>query len=709
MKLTLQTLLNNRYQVTSYLSQGGFGYTYLAIDNLFNEKVCVKELYISGRSTRGAGQEVVSENSKDFSFEYFADRFWDEARQLASFNHPNIVKVKDFFKANGTIYMVMEFIEGETLQARKKKGGLEDEKSLHHVMSQLLDAVEEVHRHGILHRDIKPENILITKEDKVVLIDFGSARDFEDGKTVAHTTLLTPGYAPIEQYSNRAKRGTYTDIYALGATMYFLLTGEKPLAATDRHLESLMPPHKINSSVSSQLSSAVMMAMEMKPEDRFQHVGELREVLKLLDLNREKSFGTIEKEQSKTKITEKVSDATKDLSHQKNKRNRTVFLLLIPAFLLLPVSYFIFFYKSQNYCDCMNSLNQKLEAMDKNDYGKLLANYNEGFSTCSKLKKERDNCKIEIALKEKKQFYEKSRIDEAAALYFDKKYEEAFAIFNSDAFKENSSAKYYLARMYKGGDFVKKDLELAFKLGKESADMGDAFGLNFTGLNYDYGTGIEIDKKKAAEYYSKAIEVGCGRAYHNLGHLYHKGILFPKDYKRAQELYFKALENKDRYFYNDAKGMTENNIALIYLNGGYGLTVNYEKAREYYQSAINFGNIKALSGLGWLYQKGLGVPVNEAESFRLYAKAAEQNDDEGQYQLGNMYYYGIACKKDLRIAFSYFKKSAEQNLVKSISMLGYMYENGKGLDAINLKEAENCYRKAAGLGDEWAKEQLTRF
>jgi serine/threonine protein kinase len=321
MKLTLQTLLNNRYKVTSYLSQGGFGYTYLAMDNLFNEKVCVKELYISGRSTRGPKQEVISENNKEFSFEYFADRFWDEARQLASFNHSNIVKVKDFFKVNGTIYMVMEFVEGETLQARKIKGGLEDEKSLHHVMSQLLDAVEEVHRHGILHRDIKPENILITKEDKVVLIDFGSARDFEDGKTVAHTTLLTPGYAPIEQYSNRAKRGTYTDIYALGATMYFLLTGEKPLAATDRHLESLIPPHIINSSVSSQLSSAVMMAMEMKPEDRFQDVGELRDVLNLLHDNKNLS-GTGQKIKPKLR-TRRLS---KDKSLKIKKRFLAVFI-----------------------------------------------------------------------------------------------------------------------------------------------------------------------------------------------------------------------------------------------------------------------------------------------------------------------------------------------------------------------------------------------
>jgi serine/threonine protein kinase len=333
MKLTLQTLLNNRYKVTSYLSQGGFGYTYLAMDNLFNEKVCVKELYVSGRSTRGPRQEVISENSKDFSFEYFADRFWDEARQLASFNHPNIVKVKDFFKANGTIYMVMEFVEGETLQSRKLNGGLEDEKSLHHVMSQLLDAVEEVHRHGILHRDIKPENILITKEDKVVLIDFGSARDFEDGKTVAHTTLLTPGYAPIEQYSNRAKRGTYTDIYALGATMYFLLTGQKPIAATDRNLEVLIPPHKINPAVSSQLSSAVMMAMEMKPEDRFQDVGELREVLNLLHDNKNLS-GTGQKIKPKLR--------TRRLSKDKSLKIKKMFLAVFIASVAVCLTFILF-------------------------------------------------------------------------------------------------------------------------------------------------------------------------------------------------------------------------------------------------------------------------------------------------------------------------------------------------------------------------------
>jgi TPR repeat protein len=628
---------------------------------------------------------------------------------LAAFNHPNIVKVKDFFKGNGTTYMVMEFIEGETLQSRKQKGGLEDFQSIFAAMHQLLDAVEEVHKHGMLHRDIKPENILITPEDKIILIDFGSARDFEDGKTKAHTTMLTPGYAPIEQYSNRARRGPFTDIYALGATLYFLLTGEKPLAATDRHLENLIPPHKINPAVSTQLSSAVMMAMEMKPEDRFQHLRELRDVLKLLDLKNGKSPKPLDLEQSSTKNAVEAKELTINIAPKKEHRSSSIYLFLIPGILIPFALYFVFFNKTQNYCDCMNSLNQKLEAMDKNDYGKLLADYNEGLSTCSKLKKERDNCKIEIALKEKKQLYEKSRIDEAAALYFDKKHEEAFAIFNSDAFKENSSAKYYLARMYKGGEFVKKNLELAFKLGKESADMGDALGLNFTGLNYDNGTGIGIDEKKAVEYYSKAIEAGCGRAYHNLGRLYQNGIVFPKDYRRAHELYFKALENKDRYFYNDAKGITESNIGIIFLTGGYGVQINYEKAKENLQIAIKHGDHKAMVNLGWMYETGKGLNKNESMALKYYTDASMLNHSGGQYNLGNMYYRGLGCNKDLKIALEYYKKAAVQDYAPAIAKLGYMYENGEGIDAINLSEAEICYRKAAGLGDKWAKEQLQRF
>jgi serine/threonine protein kinase len=375
MKLNVNTLLNNRYSIIGFLSQGGFGYTYLAEDNLSKDKVCVKELFISGISTRGSNLQVISENSNEFSFEYFSERFWEEAQQLAQFNHPNIVKVKDFFRANGTTYIVMEFIEGETLQSFKIKGGLNNFSSIYEAMHQLLDAIETVHKAGMLHRDIKPENILITPENKIVLIDFGSARDFEDGKTKAHTTLLTPGYAPIEQYSNRAKRGPYTDIYALGATLYFLLTGEKPLAATDRHLERLTPPHLINNAVSTQLSSAVMMAMEMNPEDRFQSIAEMRDALNILANMSNKTI-FFEKKLNKGQTNFEKKHKTPSLKI--NFKNLVIFLIVFIGiifffnnFIFVPQKLVSDEVKKENYSDASNekegeSKEEKKKKMEEN-------------------------------------------------------------------------------------------------------------------------------------------------------------------------------------------------------------------------------------------------------------------------------------------------------------------------------------------------------
>jgi serine/threonine protein kinase len=284
MRLIINTVLNSRYSIISYISQGGFGFTYLAEDNLFKEKVCIKELYISGKSTRGENQEIISENNVNFSFDHFLDKFWEEASQLALFNHPNIVKVKDFFKENGSAYMVMEFVEGVSLRQLILESGPLPINNAISLFNQLLDAVEIVHNASMLHRDIKPDNILLKPDQSLVLIDFGSAREFLEGKTLTQTAMLTPGYAPIEQYGSKRQRGAFTDIYALGATLYFMITGVKPIDATDRYAEEMPAPHQLNSEISLQLSSAIMLAMQMRPEDRFQSVSEFRKGL--FDLSR---------------------------------------------------------------------------------------------------------------------------------------------------------------------------------------------------------------------------------------------------------------------------------------------------------------------------------------------------------------------------------------------------------------------------------------
>jgi formylglycine-generating enzyme required for sulfatase activity/predicted Ser/Thr protein kinase len=284
-QLPAGTILHHRYRIDAVIGQGGFGITYKAIDPGLKQVVCVKELFPSGLCVRGPENTVVFQGKNAHEFPAFRNRFIKEARELARFRHPNIVRVSEVFEANQTAYFVMDFVEGETLRERvTREGRLNQERALP-LMQGLLDAVEEVHRAGLLHRDIKPDNVLIETGGKVVLIDFGSAKEFEDGKTLSQTAILTPGYAPLEQYSDTAQRGTYTDIYALGATFYFLLTGKKPLAAIDRQDTALAAPHSLFADVSEVLSSAIMLALNLRPADRFQTVGEMRKALDKLNLN----------------------------------------------------------------------------------------------------------------------------------------------------------------------------------------------------------------------------------------------------------------------------------------------------------------------------------------------------------------------------------------------------------------------------------------
>jgi uncharacterized protein (TIGR02145 family) len=297
-------LLHQRYSIQQSLGQGGFGITYLAYDTMLAQEVCVKELFIAGNSTRGTNLTVLSQSIQGFSFEGFVNRFMEEARKLAQFRHPNIVRVLEWFQANATAYMVMDYVKGETLKQKVQKEGALSEQMAMKLIEQLLNGVEEVHKKGMLHRDIKPDNILVTPEGQVVLIDFGSAREFSNGMTTTHTAMLTPGYAPIEQYSDRAQRGPFTDIYALGATTYFMLTGDKPIPVTDRNLEELIPPNILNPNISSNLSSAVMISMEMKPEHRFQSVSEMREALMSFQEN-------VEREKEKEPLSSVKVDSEK--------------------------------------------------------------------------------------------------------------------------------------------------------------------------------------------------------------------------------------------------------------------------------------------------------------------------------------------------------------------------------------------------------------
>ena len=222
------------YRIDSVLGQGGFGITYLATDINLNVKVAIKEYLPAGYATRAADHSISPRWAEDNDFYLNGlESFLVEARTLATFRHPNIVRVARFFEAHKTAYMVLEYERGKPLKQWWEKHSTMPEQQLLSLLQPLLDGLALVHESGYLHRDIKPDNIYVRKEDgSLVLLDFGAARQTVGGGQ-AVADVVTPGYAPPEQYAG-GEQGPWTDVYAFGATLYWMITGAKPPAAPER-------------------------------------------------------------------------------------------------------------------------------------------------------------------------------------------------------------------------------------------------------------------------------------------------------------------------------------------------------------------------------------------------------------------------------------------------------------------------------------------
>ncbi len=271
-----------KYELVHVLGSGGFGITYLGKDHNLNRPVAIKEyLPLNLARRRTSDLSVVPQASKfRDTFEWGQDRFLDEARTLARFDHRHIIKVYDFFEAHNTGYIAMEYAEGETLTKYLNRKGVLTEGELKEILFLLLDGLKVVHGAKFLHRDIKPDNIVIRAEDgSPVLIDFGAARQAIGARTRAFTRIWTPGYAPVEQYSTRGDQGPWTDLYALGAVCYRALTGEVPDEAIDRRENDELVPlaeRCAEDQASPGFLSAIDHALQVNKEDRPQTIGAWR-------------------------------------------------------------------------------------------------------------------------------------------------------------------------------------------------------------------------------------------------------------------------------------------------------------------------------------------------------------------------------------------------------------------------------------------------
>ena len=312
------TILKERYLIGNALGQGGFGITYIGCDLLLNMRVAIKEYFPNGYANRNvfSSAEVTVSNQQQAEFlESGKDKFLREARVLAEFHdEEGIVDVRDYFKENNTAYIVMEYLDGITLLECLKAKCISPALMIE-MITPVMNSLEKIHAKQVIHRDISPDNIMMMRSGKLKLMDFGAARqvDFSDQKSMS--VVLKTGFAPVEQYRPRGELGPWTDIYALCATIYMCITGQKPDNALERVFgDSVKWPTELGAPITPAMEAVLKKGMAISWKERYQSIAELRAAF--AEAQRESAdsdtvYSPISYETNYSGLSEHVSDILK--------------------------------------------------------------------------------------------------------------------------------------------------------------------------------------------------------------------------------------------------------------------------------------------------------------------------------------------------------------------------------------------------------------
>ena len=679
------------YRIVKTIGQGGFGITYLAEDTDLHRQVVIKENFPSDLVQRNSDSYVHTKptsKNPEVSYQWYVENFQREAQALARLKHPSIVRVLQFFTANGTAYYVMPYIEGIPLSQFRKEYGPPDEKWVRGMLGCMLRALEYIHANNLLHRDIKPDNILLTTDGELILIDFGSARSIISDKT--QTIIASSGYAPIEQLKTHGRTGPWTDLYSLGATLYNLLTGEKPPRSIDRiDGEAYIPlanRPELQSKYSSRLLASIDKAFSIRVEDRWKSAKEWLNGLEgLIPASASSSSSSVfeivgspdfyakEEEEGLRELTAQGNQQAQELLEK--LRNRK-WLFCFGVVILFAVG---IFYVGWNFyeTEVAEKYAKYAEQGDEAAQYHLGVCYEEGKGV------EKDESKAA-------EWYAKSlQLGNVEALKRLKKL----------ASRGNSVAQYHLGKCYKEGINGVKSEKLAIEWFTKSAAQGHAEAQFNLGVCYEDGTGVMKDDRKAVEWYEKSAEQGYAKAQFNLGVCYKSGRGVPKDEKKAAEWYEKSAE----------QGLAEAqcNLGLCY-ESGRGVPKDKKKAAEWYEKSAEQGYAKAQFNLGVCYDFGTGVMKDDRKAVEWLEKSAEQGYARAQRNLGLCYEDGTGVMKDDRKAVEWYTKSAEQGLAEAQFLLGWCYEFGRGVPK-DVRKAVEWYEKSAAQGHAEAQKRLNNL
>lgn len=333
--LELNSILHGRYVVGRVLGKGGFSITYLAYDNKLDKVVAIKEFFPDSLVHRIQGESAVRLNDSNQMelYKKCVKRFYEEAQVISTISHPNVLDVYNLYYENGTAFYTMEYLIGNDLRNYvKRNGGPIKEKELITIIACVSEALETIHKRGILHRDIAPDNIFITNNGVVKLIDFGSARNIVN-REKGFTVLIKRNFTPPEQYQAKGNQGAWTDIYALGATMVYCLTGVAPPDVAER-----MNSAQLQLNCSPMLAETISKMLEIRTEERFQNISELKKALIKTSLTLSKASAVAETVYTPEE-PEKATDTPIEINGKTKLRDRINFNKLLIGFLIATIGF----------------------------------------------------------------------------------------------------------------------------------------------------------------------------------------------------------------------------------------------------------------------------------------------------------------------------------------------------------------------------------
>ena len=690
------------YTLEAVLGHGGFGIVYRARHNLLAHRVAIKEYLPLGLAVREG--ESVHPGSPNFR-EYLEDgrrRFQEEAQALIKFrHHPSIVTCMEFFEANGTAYLVMEYEDGlplsEVLRKRELEGRPFTEADLLELAIPLLEGLWRVHQAGVVHRDIKPANIFVRRRDHTpVLIDFGAAKQ----EVAAHSRSMapyTPGYAAFEQVSE-GPLGPWTDVYAVGAVLWRMVAGSKlpahrlhpvkvesRMAAKMRKEEDPLPS-------ASQLGAGrfavevlktIDQCLALQAEDRFRDCNALLEILLPKAESRTGGFPVrVERSSQKTLGNVGESDSVRHGSQivKRRKANRQLNLGQI----------------DDGGNDGAQDACRTIDWQKAADQGDVDAQYRLGrmyhigedvsqsyFEAVKWYRKAADQGHSDA----------QNRLGclyEYGLLGISQNFSEAVHWYRKAADQGHSDAQNRLGGCYALGRGVPKNHKDAIHWYRKAADQGEIFCQLRLGRIYEYGEDVSQSHAEALKWYRKAADQGSGFAQSRLGDLYRYGRCgLSQNFSEAAHWYRKAAAQGDVF----AKYM----LGWCYDAGGFGLSQNSSEAFRWYREAAEEGYENAPLIVGFSYWFGERVSQNRSEAVRWFRKAADKGNAYAQSVLGGCYGLGIGVSQNRSEAVRWFRKAADQGHASSQFALGSCYDMGIGVSQ-NGSEAARWYRKAAAQG-----------